>query len=124
MEEVCVSENIGKAPQAKAESRMIVKYRRLVDFDCDAWSTLIHLKFEMETSQNRVRVSISEVVNTVLKKSRQDKCEPPSEERIKAELQKLWSTSTENPSEFQRGVESGLIFALQIVKSSAVLKKT
>jgi hypothetical protein len=124
MEEVCVSKSAGKPPQTKAGSSMSTKYRRLVDFDCDAWSTLIHLKFEMETSQNKVRVSISEVVNTVLKKSRLDKYEPLSEERIRAELLKLWSTSAVNPSEFQRGVESGLIFALQIVKSSATLEKT
>ncbi len=89
------------------------KYRRLVDFDTQAWNALIRMKIEMEDRQNRIRVSISDVVNTILKAPASTGQDSLIAGSIKAELLKLWSASTEKLSEYQRGFEAGLMYALQ-----------
>ncbi len=113
MEQECASDGVSKIACPTSEPVMNSKYRRLVDFDGPAWSVLIRLKVEMEDRQNRIRVSISDVVNTVLKAQRYNSREPQIAEKIRAELLKLWSIQPERLSEFQRGFEAGLICALQ-----------
>ncbi len=113
MDQEFVSKGDPKSGDTGAESGTIEKFRRLVDFDASAWNVLIRLKIEMEDRQNKIRVSISDVVNTVLKASKSDKCDPQIIEKVKAELLKLWDNPSENLNEFQRGFEAGLIYVLQ-----------
>ncbi|MBX8639489.1 MAG: hypothetical protein KIS29_04025 [Thermoplasmata archaeon] len=100
-----------------AESEMEIggeaKYRRLVDFDQAAWNMLIKMRREMEEREKKCRVSISEVINSVLRGPKQELGDYDILAQVRSELLNLWKKPDAEKSDFQRGFESGLIFVLQ-----------
>ncbi len=84
-------------------------FKRLVEFDSVGWESLIRLRREMEESEKRCRISISEVVNTLLKQARPEQIHCDALELIRSELLKLWSQPERERTDFQKGFESALI---------------
>jgi hypothetical protein len=111
-----LSDNQYRASERSVEISGEMKYRRLVDFDQEAWNMLIRMRREMEEREKKCRVSISEVINSVLRRPRRAEGDGEILTRIRNELLDLWKKPDTEKSDFQRGFESGLIFVLQIIE--------